>query len=89
MKSGCRSGAWLLILICAVLCLFSCGQKSAFPVDTWVEKLLTQWYGMSGTRSGLKKQARAHFGSYGGLAQQMLFASAMQQRLRRTEEKNT
>ena len=69
--------------------LFSCGQKSAFPVDTWVEKLLTQWYGMSGTRSGLKKQARAHFGSYGGLAQQMLFASAMQQRLRRTEEKNT
>lgn len=69
--------------------LFSCGQKSAFPVDTWVEKLLTQWYGMSGTRSGLKKQARAHFGSYGGLAQQMLFASTMQQRLRRTEEKNT
>ena len=69
--------------------LFSCGQKSAFPVDTWVEKLLTQWYGMSGTRSSLKKQARAHFGPYGGLAQQMLFASAMQQGLRRTEEKNT
>lgn len=31
MKSGCRSGAWLLILICAVLCLFSCGQKGTAP----------------------------------------------------------
>lgn len=31
MKSGCRSGAWLLILICAVLCLFSCGQKGTTP----------------------------------------------------------
>ena len=57
--------------------LFSCGHKAAFPVDTWSEKMLTQWYGMTGTRSLLKQQAMAHFGSFGGVAQQYLFYHAM------------
>ena len=57
--------------------LFSCGHREAFPVDTWVEKLLTQWYGMKGTRSALKRQAMQRFGAYGGVAQQVLFLHAM------------
>lgn len=61
--------------------LFSCGQRAAFPVDTWVEKILTQWYGMTGTRSQLKKQAMARFGKHGGIAQQYLFMYAMQKKL--------
>lgn len=61
--------------------LFSCGQRAAFPVDTWVERILTQWYGMSGTRSQLKKQAMERFGAYGGIAQQYLFMHAMRQKL--------
>lgn len=61
--------------------LFSCGHRAAFPVDTWVEKILVQWYGMEGTRSKLKKQAMAHFGAYGGVAQQYLFLQAMRQKI--------
>lgn len=63
--------------------LFSCGHKSAFPVDTWSEKMLTQWYGMTGSRSSLKQQAMQHFGAYGGVAQQYLFYHAMQSKLKK------
>jgi len=63
--------------------LFSCGHKSAFPVDTWSEKMLTQWYGMTGSRSQLKKQAMEHFGTHGGVAQQYLFYHAMQCKLKK------
>ncbi len=62
--------------------LFSCGQRAAFPVDTWVERILTNWYGITGTRSQMKKLAMAHFGAYGGIAQQYLFLHAMRQKLR-------
>jgi N-glycosylase/DNA lyase len=62
--------------------LFSCGHRDAFPVDTWVERILSQWYGISGTRSQMKKQAMARFGTYGGIAQQYLFLHAMRQKLR-------
>ena len=61
--------------------LFSCGHRAAIPVDTWVEKILVQWYGMEGTRSRLKKQAMEHFGAYGGVAQQYLFMHAMRQKI--------
>lgn len=61
--------------------LFSCGHRAAFPVDTWVEKLLRQWYGLAGNRSQLKRQAMARFGGCGGVAQQYLFAYAMRCRL--------
>ena len=37
--------------------LFSCGQRAAFPVDTWMEKVLCGWYGLHGTRASLKRQA--------------------------------
>ena len=63
--------------------LFSCGHKAAFPVDTWSEKMLTKWYGMTGTRSKLKQQAMEHFGAYGGVAQQYLFYHAMQSKLKK------
>ena len=63
--------------------LFSCGHKAAFPVDTWSEKMLTQWYGMTGSRSQLKKQAMEHFGTHGGVAQQYLFYHAMQCKLKK------
>ena len=66
--------------------LFSRGHRAAFPVDTWSEKMLMQWYGMSGTRSALKKQAMQHFGAHGGIAQQYLFYHAMQSKLKKTEK---
>ncbi len=57
--------------------LFACNQNRAFPVDTWMEKILTQWYGFSGSRSALKQQAIAHFGDCSGIAQQFLFLYAI------------
>lgn len=63
--------------------LFSCGHREAFPVDTWVEKMLTQWYGLTGTRASLKKQAMQRFGPYGGVAQQVLFLHAMRSRIQK------
>lgn len=61
--------------------LFSCGQRDAFPVDTWMEKVLTQWYGFSGSRTNLKRCAMAHFGAGAGIAQQVLFAYAVRQKM--------
>lgn len=63
--------------------LFSCGHRAAFPVDTWSEKMLMQWYGMMGKRPQLKVQAMEHFGAYGGIAQQYLFYHAMQSKLKK------
>ena len=60
--------------------LFACGKRDVFPVDTWMEKALTQWYGFTGTRSRLKAQAAAHFGPAAGLAQQLLFAYAVREK---------
>ena len=57
--------------------LFACDQHRAFPVDTWMEKILTQWYSFSGSRSSLKQQAIAFFGDCSGIAQQYLFLYAI------------
>ena len=62
--------------------LFSCGQRAAFPVDTWMEKVLCGWYGLHGTRASLKRQAMARFGDCGGIAQQYLFAYAVRRKAR-------
>lgn len=79
-ESACRcirqfSGVGEKVADCVLL--FSCGHRDAFPVDTWVEKLLRQWYGLSGSRTQLKRQAMAHFGEWGGVAQQYLFIYAL------------
>lgn len=57
--------------------LFGCRHASAFPVDTWVEKLLRGWFGVE--VSGRKKmlaEARAMLGEHAGLLQQFLFHAA-------------
>jgi len=54
--------------------LFGCEQPAAFPVDTWVKKILAEYYDFHE-----KKQERIdafvkkHFGQYAGIAQQYLF----------------
>ncbi len=68
--------------------LFACEHREAFPVDTWVEKMLTQWYGMEGSRSKLKAQAMQRFGAYGGLKQQVLFLHAMREKLSKEQQKD-
>ena len=57
--------------------LFGAGRLDAFPIDTWVQKILTRAYGLDGWKTDkLLDFARAHFGPSAGLAQQYLFAAA-------------
>ena len=57
--------------------LFGCRHSSAFPVDTWVEKLLTDWFGIAGKgRRTAAAAARALLGDHAGLIQQFLFHAA-------------
>ena len=56
--------------------LFGCGHAEAFPVDTWVAKLLHSWFGMRGSPRHLARMARERFGAHGGILQQFLFHAA-------------
>lgn len=57
--------------------LFGMGRLEAFPIDTWVQKILFKAYGLEGWKTEQYLDfARAHFGPSAGLAQQYLFAAA-------------
>ena len=57
--------------------LFGLGRHEAFPIDTWVQRILERAYGLAGWPSTqLQQFARAHFGPGAGYAQQYLFAAA-------------
>lgn len=54
--------------------LFSCNKTGTFPIDTWVKKVLTEYYGLekTGTKE-VNSFAREYFGEHCGIAQQYLF----------------
>jgi N-glycosylase/DNA lyase len=55
--------------------LFGAGRLEAFPVDTWIIKVMDRRYGLDGwTPAQIAHFGRTHFGPYAGLAQQYLFA---------------
>ncbi|MEC7274323.1 MAG: DNA glycosylase [Verrucomicrobiota bacterium] len=57
--------------------LFGAGRLEAFPIDTWVEKILTRAYQLKGLKQNqLQDFASIHFGAAAGYAQQYLFAAA-------------
>ena len=64
--------------------LFGYGRMEAFPVDTWIAKLMTEHYpDLKGwSRPQIATFSRLHFGRAAGLAQQWLFA----ERTNRAEE---
>jgi N-glycosylase/DNA lyase len=59
------------------VCLFSLGHLEAFPIDVWIERVISEHYGVftNSGRSYLKKSeaARRYFGRYAGYAQQYLY----------------
>ena len=58
---------------CALL--FGAGKWQAFPVDTWIIKVLENRYQLSGwSNPQLAQFGRIHFGPYAGFAQQFLFS---------------
>lgn len=57
--------------------LFGAGRLEAFPIDTWVEKILIRAYGLQSWKlNQLQDFARIHYGDAAGYAQQYLFAAA-------------
>jgi N-glycosylase/DNA lyase len=63
--------------VAACTALFGFGRLDAFPVDTWIEQILVERYGLKGwKRAALERFGRAHYGDAAGLAQQYLFAEA-------------
>jgi len=62
--------------VAACVALFGFGRLDAFPVDTWIDRLLAEGYGLAGwDRRALARFGVAHFGAAAGLAQQYLFAA--------------
>ena len=58
--------------------LFALDKPSAFPVDTWIQKMLQQWY-LGQRKTGLKQMrmwAQDYFGQHAGYANQYIFHSS-------------
>jgi N-glycosylase/DNA lyase len=53
--------------------LFSMNKLEAFPVDTWIKKVMSEIYTDSTNISKISDFATKKFGQYGGIAQQYLF----------------
>ena len=53
--------------------LFAYAKMEAFPVDTWIKKVMNELYFESSNITKLNQYARQKFGNYAGIAQQYLF----------------
>lgn len=53
--------------------LFSLGKIEAFPVDTWIKKVMNELYVDSTNVTKINQYAMNKFGEYAGIAQQYLF----------------
>ena len=54
--------------------LFAMKKTEVFPVDVWVKRVMSRFYGMDENNlSAIKSYAAQNFGNCGGLAQQYLF----------------
>lgn len=53
--------------------LFSYRKKNAFPIDTWVKKMLRELYGVEDRQRAYETFVDDYFNLYGGYAQQYLF----------------
>ena len=57
--------------------LFGCGRLEAFPVDTWITKVMARRYNLGGWDTAKVAQfGQVHFGSAAGLAQQFLLLAS-------------
>lgn len=53
--------------------LFSMKKREAFPVDTWIKKVMAELYVDSKNIKKISEYAEKRFGEYAGIAQQYLF----------------
>ncbi len=67
--------------------LFGLGYTQAFPVDTWIKKVMeTLYLKKSASKAEIEQFAYETFGSYAGFAQQCLFYYAREHRIKGIEE---
>ena len=55
------------------VCLYGLQHHEAFPIDTWIRKVLEEHYVQKGSYEDLRQFAKKRFGSFAGWAQQYLF----------------
>ena len=53
--------------------LFSMDKLEAFPIDTWIKKVMTELYDVKQSLKDIESCAEKRFGEYAGIAQQYLF----------------
>lgn len=53
--------------------LFSMNKIEAFPIDTWIKKVMIKLYNTKENLKDIEKCAEERFGKYAGIAQQYLF----------------
>ena len=53
--------------------LFSMDKSEAFPIDTWIKKVMTKLYNTKESLKEIEICAEKRFGEYAGIAQQYLF----------------
>ena len=65
------------------ICLFSLGHMDAFPVDTWINKVMSRLYfsGKEVKPQVLREFARDRYNGYAGYAQQFLFHAVRNQKI--------
>lgn len=62
--------------------LFSMRKRNAFPVDTWVKKVMHHYYGLEGqSNETIRQYGENHFGHLSGYAQQYLFFYARESKI--------
>ncbi|MBP5312700.1 MAG: hypothetical protein J6112_07715 [Clostridia bacterium] len=79
-KAPCDAAKYILGLqgvgpkVLNCIMLFTGLDRSSFPVDVWVERMMGELYGFENCdRTYLEKYGKSYFGEYAGLAQQYLF----------------
>ena len=53
--------------------LFSMNKVEAFPIDTWIKKVMVKLYNTKENLKDIENCATERFGKYAGIAQQYLF----------------
>lgn len=61
--------------------LFSLKNKKAFPIDTWINKIMTKLYGAEENNREIMKIVDEKFGENAGIAQQYLFYYARENKI--------
>jgi len=54
------------------ICLFSLGKMEAFPVDVWIQRIMTKMYGKNKIKE-IREFAKDRWGNLAGYAQQFLY----------------